>query len=171
MKLPFTIDKYYSTDLTKDKVIEELNNLTDQKQFGGLRTDKFFVEFFEGGFVVGRKTYGLDGFTLAQYPAITGFYNSEKPLTLNIIVKPDYFTILFFAIFVFTFIPAGIFLHKMTINGVFRSPSISERFLFAGIGGFIPGLWCYFGYIRPVKKAENWIVEKLRLNVIHEHGS
>jgi hypothetical protein len=171
MKLPFTIDRYYSTNLSKSQVIEELNNLASQKKFGGLRTDEFVSQASESGFIVGRNTYGLDGFTLEQYPAVEGFYISDRPLTINIIVKPSYFTILFFSIFVFSFIPVSIFVDKMTINGIFRSPTIIERLLFAGIGGIIPGIWCYFGYIRPIKKAENWIVKKLRLNIIHDYGS
>ncbi|QNA46136.1 hypothetical protein [Lacibacter sediminis] len=171
MQSPFTIDKYYSTDLSKSQVFEEMNNLDTEQQFGGLRTDKFIAQTSESGFIVIRNTYGLDGFTLEQYPTLEGYYISEKPLTINIVVKPRYFTILFFSIFVFTFIPASIFIDKMTINGIFRSPTIPERFLFAGVGGVIPGLWCYFGYIRPIKKAENWIVEKLRLSVIPGYGS
>jgi len=171
MKLPFTIDRYYFTDLSKSQVVEELNNLTTQKQFGGLRTDKFVAQTTESGFIVGRNTYGLDGFTLGQYPPVEGLYISERPLTINIIIKPSYFTILFFSVFVCLFIPAGIFIDKMTINGIFRSPTLPERLLFAGLGGGIPGLWCYFGYIRPIKKAENWIVKKLRLNATQEYGS
>lgn len=171
MKLPFTIDRNYSTDLSKSQVNEVMNNLDTQKQFGGLRTDKFVAQTSESGFIVARNTYGLDGFTLEQYPVVEGLYISERPMTINIVIKPSYFTILFFSIFVFTFIPVGIFVDKMTINGVFRSPTITERFLFAGVGGIIPGLWCYFGYIRPIKKAETWIVEKLRLNFTPDYGS
>ena len=170
MKLPFTIDRYYSTDLAKHQVAEELNNLTSQKQFGGLKTDNFIAQTSENGFIVERNTYGLDGFTLEQYPVVEGAYISERPLTINIVIKPSYFTILFFSVFVFTFIPVGVFVDKMTINGVFRSPSISERLLFAGVGGIIPGFWCYFGYIRPIKKVENWIIKKLRLSITKNGG-
>ncbi len=170
MKLPVTIDRCYFTDLSKNQVNEELNSLTNQKQFGGLRTDKFVAQTSETGFTIGRNTYGLDGFTLEQYPEIKGFYISEIPLTINIVIKPNYFAILFFSIFFFSFIPVGIFVDKMTINGIFRVPTIIERFLFASGGGLIPGVWCYFGYIRPIKKAMNWIVEKLKLNAINNYG-
>lgn len=171
MKLPFTIDRYYSSDLSKNQVIEDMTNLAPIKKFKGMRIDHFQEENTETSFVVERFTSGLDGFTLEQYPVIEGFYISEKPLILNIVIKPNYLTLLFFSLFVFTFIPASIFLDKMTINGVLRSPSILERLLFAGVGGLMPALWAYFGYIRPIKKAENWIVEKLRLNVIPNYGS
>ena len=171
MKLPFSIDRYYTTHLSKSQVADELNDLDAEKKFGGLRTDKFATSTSESNFLIGRNTYGVDGFTLEQYPVIEGFYFSEKPLIINILIKPDYFTILFFSIFVFTFIPAAIFVDKMTINGVYKSPTIIERLLFAGVGGIMPGLWCYFGYIRPVKKAEKWIVEKLSLSITDNYGS
>ena len=172
MKLPFSIDKYYTTHLSRSQVAEELNNLVTEKRFGGLRRDKLVTQISEGGFIIGRNSNGVDGFTLEQYPTVEGIYFSERPLTINILIKPSYFNIIFFSIFVFTFIPASIFINNMTINGVFRSPTIMERFLFALIGGIIPGLWCYFGYIRPIKKAEIWIIEKLRLSITtDDYGS
>jgi hypothetical protein len=170
MKLPFSIDRYYTTHLSKEQVTQELNILVSEKKFGGLRTDEFVTQTSESGFLIGRNTYGVDGFTLEQYPVIEGIYFSDKPVTINIQIRPNYFTIIFFSLFVFTFIPAGIFIDRMTINGVFRSPTIAERFFFAGLGGGIPALLCYFGYIRPIKKAEAWIVEKLGLNLIDNYG-
>ena len=165
MKLPFSVDNFYTTHLSKSQVTEELNSLTTLKTFNGLRTDKFASIVSESGFIIQQNTYGLDGFTLEQHPVIEGLYFSDRPLVINILIKPSYSTILFFALFVFLFIPAGVFVDTMTINGVLRSPSILERFLFAGVGGIIPGLWCYFGYIRPIKKSEKWIVEKLSLRL------
>lgn len=164
MKLPFSIDRYYTTHLSKSQVTEELTSLVTEKKFGGLRTDKFVADVSENRFLIGRNTYGLDGFTFEHYPVIEGIYFSEKPLTINILIRPSYFTIIFFSFFVFTFIPVAIFVDKMTINGVFKSPTIVERLLFS-LGGIIPGLWCYFGYIRPIKKAENWIVQRLSLSI------
>lgn len=171
MKLPFSIDRYFTTHLSKTQIAEELNSLRTEKKFGGLRTDKFITNTSESGFIIGRNTYGVDGFTLEQYPVIEGIYFSESPVIINILIKPSYFTILFFSIFVFTFIPVAIFIDKMTINGVFRSPTIIERILFGFVGGIIPGLWCYFGYIRPVKKAERWIVQKLSLSITNSYDN
>jgi len=53
---------------------------------------------------------------------------------------------------------------KITVGDVVKSPTIKDRILFALVGGIIPGLWCYFGYIRPIKMAKNWIVSKLGLS-------
>ena len=116
MKLPFSIDKYYTTHLSKSQVAEELNNLVTEKKFGGLRRDKLVTQISESGFIIGRNSYGVDGFTLEQYPAVEGIYFSERPLTINIQIKPSYFNIIFFSIFVVTFIPASVFIDNMTIT-------------------------------------------------------
>ena len=162
MKLPFSIDRCYTTFLTRNQVTDELSKLTTEKHFGGLRTDKFVAEVADNSFFIARKTQGVDGFALEQYPVIEGIYFADNPVVINIIIKPSYGTIAFFALFVFTFIPAAIFVDKMTFNGVFKVPTLTERFAFSLVGIF-PGLWCYFGYIRPVRKAQTWIINKLSL--------
>ena len=170
MKLPFSIDRLYTTDLPKSQVTAELTIAVIDTKVSALSIDKFVTDISENRFVIGRSTYGLDGFTLERYPVIEGIYFSERPLTINILIKPSYFTIVFFSIFVFTFIPTAIFVDKLTINGVFKSPTVIERLLYS-LGGIIPGLWCYFGYIRPIKKAENWIIQKLSLRITDKYVS
>lgn len=170
MKLPFSIDHSYTTYLTKTQIKEELENLAPSKTFGGLRKDNFVSTVSEEDFIIWRETIGVDFFTLERYPVIRGSYVASNPLTINILIKPGYFTILFFAVFVFLFIPAAVFVDKMTVSGVYRVPTISERFMFS-LGGILPGLWCYFGYIRPIKKAQKWIVEKLNLVPINNQAA
>lgn len=165
MRLPFSINTYYTTHLSKNQVLEELDKLSTDKKIYGLRTDHFMIQPSETGFLIVRNTAGVDAATFEQYPPIEGIYYSEKPLVVNIKIKPNYFIILFFSIFFFTFIPVGIFIDEMTINGVLRKPTNAERLLFAGLGGVMPALWCYFGYIRPVRKAKNWIADILKLNI------
>ena len=171
MRLPLSIDKSYLSTFSKEKVFSELSLVESQKKFGGLRVDKFAISVTDSSFQIQRYSNGLDGFTLGQFPLINGEFISERPTILNIKLKPNYITIIFFSIFVITFIPLGIFLDKMTINGVFRAPTILERLMFAGLGGIVPGLWCYFGYIRPIKKAELWIINRLNLTPIENNGS
>ncbi len=163
MKNFVSVDKFYTTHLTKDQLIQEIANLATQKKYGGLRVDKFITSFGIDGFSIIRKTYGLDGFTLERYPAIEGNFISEKPLTVNLRIRPSYFMIIFLSFSVFAFIPSAIFVDEMTVNGVVKSPTVVDRLTFSLVGGVIPGLWCYFGYIRPVKKAERWIVQLLHL--------
>ena len=50
MKPPFSIDKYYTTHLSKTQVIEELNSLVTEKKFGWLRTDKSVTHISENSF-------------------------------------------------------------------------------------------------------------------------
>ena len=129
MRLPFSIDNYYSTHLSKSQVTEQLNSLTLQKELDTGQTDNFDVTVSEHSFMVQRTTNSPDRNGGEKHPAIEGFYFSERPLVINIVIKPSYFLILFFSIFVFTFIPVSIFIDEMTINGVLRAPTILERLL------------------------------------------
>jgi hypothetical protein len=171
MRLTLSTNKSYSSILSKEEIIHELNNLDREKKFGGLKVDQFDTNIMDSNFSIQRYSNGLDGFTLEKFPLINGEIISEKPTVINIKLKPNLFTIVFFAIFVFTFIPVGIFIDEMTINGVKKVPTILERLTFAGLGGLIPGLWCYFGYIRPIKKAEIWIVNRLNLTPVENSGN
>jgi hypothetical protein len=171
MRLFFLANKNYSTVLSKEEIIHELNNLENEKKFGGLKVDKFNTNINDSTFSIQRYSNGLDGFTIEQFPLIKGEIFSEKPTLLNIMLKPSLFTIFFFSIFVFIFIPLGIFMDGTTVNGVKRVPTILERLRIIGLGGGIPGLWCYFGYIRPIKKAEIWIVNRLKLTPVENNGN
>jgi len=164
MRALLKVDRYYTTHLSKSQITDELNDLALKKEFGGLRIDRFISTISENGFVIQRSTSGVDFFTLEQYPTVEGIYFSDNPTIINILIRPNYLTIAFFSLFVFVFIPTSLFIDEMTINGVTRAPTIFERFLFAGVGGGLPGLWGYFGYIRPIRKANKWIVEKLTLS-------
>lgn len=164
MRAPLKVDRYYTTHLSKDQITDKLSDLTLQKEFGGLRIDRFISTISENGFVIQRSSSGVDFFTLEQYPTIEGIYFSDNPTIINILIRPNYLMIAFFSLFVFVSIPTSLFIDEMTINSVTRVPTIFERFLFAGIGAGIPGLWDYFGYIRPIKKAKKWIAEKLTLS-------
>jgi hypothetical protein len=140
-----------------------LENLPKEKQFGGLRVDAFETAVIGYEFKVVWNTFGLTGFTFEQYPIIQGKFIEDSPTTVNLKFIPNYIMIVFFFIVATCFLYASIFLPKMTINDVLRVPTIFERILFVCIGCIVPLLWCFFGYIRPIKKAETWILERLNL--------
>jgi len=82
---------------------------------------------------------------------------------LNLKLVPNYFSIAFFLFFVITFTSVALFSNKDNLG---FSPSDSEiiKRLANFIGGAgVPGIWCYLRYIRPIKKTEQWIKEKLHL--------
>jgi len=162
MKLVLNIDQYYSSGLTKAGISDALAFLGKENKFGGLRTDRFIASETEDGFVVERNTYGLDFFTIERYPPITCNYISEDPVVLNIRIRPNYFTIIFLSFMSVAFMLSTLLASKMTINCVYKTPSIPERLVFIGFS-LLPALWCYFGYLRPIQKAEKWITEKLNL--------
>ena len=68
MKLTLSTDKFYSSSLSKEEIIYELNNLESEKKFGGLRVDRFDMNITNSNFAIQRYSNGLDGFTLEQFP-------------------------------------------------------------------------------------------------------
>ncbi|WP_395055888.1 hypothetical protein [Flavobacterium sp.] len=164
MKFPFTIIKKYKTLKTKDDIYDIINSQGNEKLLYGLRVDKFYSEFKNNEFKIYRESFGVDAF-LENYPLITSRILNENPTKLEVEIKPNYFNIIFFGIFVIVFISGSIFLNEIEINGVLKNPNLLERFLFS-LGGIIPGIWCYISFIRPIYKTEKWFVEKLNLKEI-----
>ena len=162
MRLPFTIEKLYTSKFTFAEIAKELENKSSIKYFGGFRVDKYRHNIFENGFYVQRYSNGIDAF-LEYFPLIKGEVVNEKPTRLFLTFKPSYFTIILSFIVVFVFGYAGIFVDNWTLNGVKRVPTLPERLLIVAVGSGIPFLWCYLQYIRPIKRAESWIIEKLGL--------
>ena len=158
--LPFTISGKYKTDLTYSEIKKILDVNTPEKYLLGMKVDKY--EYEENGkiLIIQRYSLGLDAF-LESFPLIKMKIESENPIIADVKFTPSYFSILFFAIFVVVFIPAAFFAEKWNINDVLREPTLPERFLFS-LGGIIPGIWCYLQFIRPIKKTEKWLVEKLK---------
>jgi hypothetical protein len=164
MILSFTIIKKYTTFKTKEEILDLMNSQLNEKLLGGLRIDKFYTEFNTNIFKIQRVSFGVDLF-LENYPIIISKIFIENPTKLEVKIKPNYSNIAFFSIFVVGFIFGAIFLNEITINGVFKSPDLLERLLFS-LGGVIPGIWCYFSFIKPIYKTEKWFVEKLNLKEI-----
>ena len=165
MKLPFTIIRKCKTSLTKKEIFEIIREVKSEKFFQGIRLDKFESVILENSFLLQRESFGLD-ITPENYPLVTCKIEKENPTSVELIIKPYYQNITFFMIFVVTFISVAIFCDEITINDVLKKPDLFERFLIS-LGGIIPGIWCYIGFIRPIKKTEKWIVEKLNLKEIY----
>lgn len=162
MRLPFTIEKLYTTKLSFNEIVQKLENKNSVKLFGGLRVDKYNHNIVNNRFYVKRYSNGIDAL-LEYFPLIKGELVNEKPSRIFLTVKPNYLTILFFSMFIFGFGYAGIFVDNWTINGVKRLPTITERVFIVLLGSGIPFLWCYVQYIRPIKRSEKWIIKKLDL--------
>ncbi|HAT81275.1 MAG TPA: hypothetical protein DCS17_07780 [Flavobacterium sp.] len=165
MKLPFTISRKYKTSLTKNEIFKIIGEVKSEKLFQGIRLDKFEGVILENSFQLQRESFGLD-ISLENYPLVTCKIEKENPTVIELLIKPNYLDIAFFMIFVVTFISVAIFSDEITINDVLKKPDLFERVLLS-LGGIIPGIWCYIGFIRPIKKTEKWIVEKLFLKEIY----
>ena len=165
MQLPLTIIKKYKTHLDKENIFKIIGEVKSEKLFKGIRVDKFRSVILENSFKLQRESFGLD-LTLENYPMITCEIEKEKPTIVKLIIEPYYQDIVFFMILIVAFISGAIFFDEITINGILKKPNLFERFLFS-LGGIIPGIWCYIGFIRPIKRTEKWIVERLNLKGIY----
>lgn len=161
MKLPFTIIRKYKTFLTKEEIFDSIGNVKSEKLLKGLRFDTFSSAIAENSFQLQRESFGLD-LVLENYPLISCTIEKENPTIVALVIKPNYLNIVFFMLVVLVFISCSIFMDEITVGEVLKKPNIQQRFLFS-LGGILPGIWCYIGFIRPIKKTENWIVEKLDL--------
>ena len=163
MGLPFQTVKTFTTHLSKDEVIGFIRERLSRKSRFLFITTSDYVGSIEG------RTFNFYKNFNARYgrsnPKIKGTISTENHTTVEIKISPHYLRVLFFLIFPCVFIPTAILSDQMTINGVLREPELIERISFGLIGGGGPIIWCYFDSIRPIKKAEVWITEKLKLKV------
>jgi hypothetical protein len=165
MKLPLTIIRKYKTSLAKKEIFEIIGEVKSERLFKGIRFDKFRSVILENSFHLQRESFGLD-MTLENYPLVSCKIEEESPTIVELVIKPYYQDIVFFMIFIITFISFAIFCDEIAIGDFIKRPNLFERFLFS-LGGIIPGIWCYFGFIKPIKKTEKWIVEKLNFKEIY----
>lgn len=164
IKLPFTISNKYKSEFDYGEVINILNEKKTERHFKGTKIDKYVYKENMDGFIIQRYSIGLDIFS-EYYPAIKMKVENKNPIITTIKFIPHYFDILFYFVCATAFISAPFLYNEMTINGVVRRPTLVERFLFGQIGVVI-GLFCYFRHIRPIRKTEKWLCEKLKLEKI-----
>jgi hypothetical protein len=165
MRIPFKVEKLVTTKLSFQQIIEELENKSSIKYFGGLRVDRYGFTTTDNEFYIQRNSYGVDAF-LEYFPLIKGGVVNDEPILIYIQLSPSYLAIGFFFVFAIMFFIAGAFISDWTINGVKRTPAFWERVLIVLFGSGIPLLWCYLQHIRPIGKAEKWVFEKLQLKEI-----
>ena len=165
MKLPFSIIRKYKTSLAKEGIFKIIGEVKSEKYYRGIRVDKYRTIILQNSFKLQREAFGLE-LTLENYPLITCEIEKENPTIVKLVIKPYYQDIVFFMLFFVTFISAAIFCDEITIDNILKKPNLLERFLFS-LGGIFSGIWCYIGFIRPIKKTQKWIVEKLNLQEIY----
>ena len=161
MKLPFEIEKSYTTYLTTEEVMNFIRGRLKKRKdglFGG--SLMYFGSLQENSF---RFYKVFNARTGPGNPTIRGTITEGSRTTIAIRITPHYFRILFFMLFPCVFIPEAILMDSMSVNGVLRVPDSSERIWVALFGGVGPLIWCYFDSIRPIHITEKWLKSKLKL--------
>lgn len=161
MALPFSFTNTYTTPLTRDQLLTLLSRLQpSSKLFQLYEVDNYAAELSDQGFIL-RHAHPRQN--LPAMPPIVGEIIQEHPTTIRVTIAPSYFVVAIMLLFSVGFGLAALFSDNWTINAVHRAPVLTERveiLLGAGGGPLVLGYVCA---IRPVKKAKDWLVEKLAL--------
>ena len=158
----FGIEKSYSTLMTMPQIHECLKHFSS-KTSSFFKAKVYDVQFDDYQFSIRKRGGSFNG---AVYPLINGRITQEERVRVDLAIRPSYFLIAFCAIFPCIFLPVIFFFDKMTINGVYRTPTIDEKVFFALFSVTIPVIICYFKTIKPTRDAEKWLVRKFSLKEI-----
>lgn len=118
------------------------------------------VQFDDYQFSIQKRGGSLNG---PAYPLINGRIVQQESVRIDLDIKPSYFLLAFCAVFPCIFLPAIFLTDEMTINGVYRVLTTSEKGFFALLSVGIPAILCYLKTIKPTKDADKWLVRKLLL--------
>jgi hypothetical protein len=165
MKLPLTVDALYTTILTKEEIMRVVYSEEKETSFLGMKVEEHKGRMVGNEFEVARQASGISAF-IEPYPLIKG-WTYENPMRIKLKIIPKYFDILFFSICSSAFILGAILSDKMTVNHVYKTPTILERFIFSSFG-IVIGIWGYLRAIRPIGRSEKWAVRKFKLTRSNE---
>lgn len=162
MILPFARTNVYTTALAHDQLLALVSRLQPTQgppQF--YQVDNYAARLVRGGFVL---RHADPRHNLPAMPKITGELVHAHPTTVRLRIAPNYFILAFLLLFPVVFVPPALFSDNWTINGVHRAPVLTERLEILLIGGGLPLVMGYVCAIAPVKRAEEWLVQKLALH-------
>ncbi|MBD2714710.1 hypothetical protein KBK19_06665 [Microvirga sp. STR05] len=137
----------------------------DSKESGiwKLRTKVYNVKFDKNCFLIKRRGGNANG---PIYPLVKGEIIQNEFIQVNLDIKPAYYLIIGAVLCSLALLYPILTDEKMTVNGVYRSVGLLERMGWAAFVLAVPGFICYFKTIKPVRDAENWLIEKLKLEPI-----
>ena len=161
----------YTTNLTKQKIFEKVNSTS----IDDLHMPKYRTELYKDSFKIYFFNYnhGKDNSLLGHFRErtrlrsvsvyIDGRIKSEKPIIVQIGIRPNYFAIAFFMFFALgMFILPAIFVNKIRIDGVVKEFELKYKFLYSS-GAILILLFCYLDSILPLTKAKKWVIKNLDL--------
>ncbi|WP_400190239.1 hypothetical protein [Hymenobacter sp. B81] len=160
MTLPFAIHKVYTSALTKDQLITELERI--QPTEGSLQifdTKQYAAKIISTGFTIKHANPARN---LPVMPTIKGKFIQDNPTNIKIRFTPDYLFLLMFLAFSLFINYIILFSDNWNFDGIKRPPTLTER-MSALWAGYLPAAMWYWGFVAPVKKAESWLIKRLQL--------
>jgi hypothetical protein len=159
----FSVKKPYTTWLSYEEIISRLEDKKQADHPRELNVFNYSLKVIENTFYIKQKRINSDS---QYFPQIKGEVVNLSPTQIRLSMRPSYgiygiIVFLFFFALFFTY--AGLFVDDWTMNGVKRPPTDIERVFIVLMASGIPLIMFYSIYIRPRRKAEQWIVKKLQL--------
>lgn len=160
----FRIKRSYKSSMNVDQVYQFLGYLSSRESsIWKFKSKTYNVKVDGLLFSIKKRGGSANG---PVYPLIKGKITQNDFVQIDLDIEPAYSIIISSFLAGFT----GLFFilsdEKMTINNVFRAPTLLERI---GMGLFviaIPAVISYFKTIQPVQNAEEWLISKLKLEPI-----
>ena len=163
IEFPLKFTTEYRSSLSKDELIEQLNNGESEKLLKGLTTKKYTKEIKPNQFLIQRYTLGLDlDLFLGNPPVIIGSIMNEHSSKIKVEFIPYLWNAVFFIVFSSVFTIGSIFMEKATINGIEKVADFEIKAMFFGFG-LLPLLFWYWMDIRPINHSKKWLESKLNL--------
>ena len=158
----FGVKRSYKSLMTVPQIHECL-------EYFSSKTSSFFkakiydVQLDDYQFAIQKRGGSING---PVFPIIRGRIEQKEYVRVDLDIKPSYLLIAFCAIITCILLLSILLADKMTINGVYRMPTVSEKVLFSLFSVSISAILCYFKTIKPTKDAEKWLVRKFSLKEI-----
>jgi len=166
IKFPLKFTTEYRSNLSKDELIERLNEDDSEEIFNGATTVKYHKTIESNRFTIQRYTVGLDlGFLEGNQPLIIGTFENANQQKIKVEFVSSLFQAVFFIIFGLIFIIVSLTMEKVTINEVDNVADFWDKILGFGVGISAILLW-YWIDIRPIYQTKRWLESKLELTEV-----
>ena len=157
----FRIKRSYRSLMTAEQIRNVLEYLAAKESGVWVLKGKVYdVKMSETNFSVKKRGGSMSG---AIYPVIKGKITQNELVQIDLDIKPAYYLILFSTLTSLILLFFIISDENMTMDGVYRSVTIFERFSMALFVIAVPAIISYFKTIKPVQDAEKWLMREMKL--------
>jgi hypothetical protein len=159
--LSLTSRKTFTTSLSEEQTMRAIQEMLSSKS-----KILFFTIRQYFGHARGKEfTFSpYDGFqTRILVPMVKGKVTHDDKTVVDLKIHLPIIPTFFLLVLPLMFIPSFFTMDEMTINGVLREPTTTERIGFALFMIAVPSFLFYLNFVRPLRKLQNALQDKLKL--------